>query len=406
MLLHHMAPQLTELTRKLGARPFWPLPAKNQPWRRPVLPVPGPATTKALRSDPLLPRKFERSRFALPLTISAREGSISVLACPDTGSDVNIISNEVAQALGYIIQDNISLDGQLTLANGRTVSTVGWIVADCSFNLNMPGLPGTSSFFYVLGNVPSPVVLGMPFLEQTGIMTKHRDKLIRLSGSTLQKPTILSVGRPKKHLICELNHELVAATPDSGSEIDLMSPTFAIKNRFDIHPAKETVQLADGSMVICNGFVRTTLSIGNHFDTLGYPRSKVAASIDFFLLEGLTHDIVIGEHYLEQLKVYTENQHALVPVNDSNTANESNLVRSYGTFDRTLLWFKARLGMHEGLQGGEFEKQSHRTVSRLTCGQTLQLVVPHWTINERIAAENEKRIELQTFPLVIKKLPI
>jgi hypothetical protein len=33
-------------------------------------------------------------------------------------------------------------------------------------------------------------------------------------------------------------------------------------------------------------------------------------------------------------------------------------------------------------------------------------VVPHWTINERIAAENEKRIELQTFPLVIKKLPI
>ncbi|KAF2033619.1 hypothetical protein EK21DRAFT_108752 [Setomelanomma holmii] len=149
-------------------------------------------------------------------------------------------------------------------------------------------------------------------------------------------PSVYFVGKPRKYLFCDINHEIAVATPDSGSEVDLMSPYFALERGFTLHPAKESIELANGAVVDCNGFVRTTMSIGSHFDSNGAPRSKSAAIVDFFLLEGLHHDVIVGEHHLAELTVFTDNKHALINSTYGAAVDEVNRIRHLGTVDKAL----------------------------------------------------------------------
>lgn len=269
----------------------------------------------------------------------------TVLACPDSGSFTNVISASLARHLGFVICKDTE-ESQLILADGRKVSTVGIVTANITFGLDPSNDTQTmSTVFYVLNNVPSWVIMGMWFLETHKVLSECRGRLIRSQTNSLRAPTVASVGTPRYHILCELNHDLTAVTPDTGSEADLMSTTFAANRGFEVHPVKEHIELADGSIAVCEGFVRTTLSIGTDFDSLGYPRSKVAAVIDFFLLEDLTHDVVLGEHYVDELEIYTKNKHAVVLVGDTSAPAELNRIRMPGAIDKSLSWLKNKIGI-------------------------------------------------------------
>ncbi|CAO2647996.1 Nn.00g089180.m01.CDS01 [Neocucurbitaria sp. VM-36] len=302
------------------------------------------------RSEPVLlrPRRPGRLRWGLPLTLHTPCGLETVMACADTGSDVNIISERTARDLGYESFDAVAASVRFTLANGRIVPPMGQVNARCWFGHQLePNTSSMSCTFYILPNAAT-IILGMPFLEKTKTMTEHRDRLVRLEQPTVQALSVCSIGEPKNHLVCELNHVVTVATPDSGSEVDLMHPRFAVDRGFEIHPANESIELADGSIEIANGFVRTTVSIGTHFDSMHAPRSKTVAVIDFFLLKELNHDIIIGERHLDDLEVFTENQHALVLALDANAPNEVNRVRHLGQIDGVLSWIKDKLGLRSG----------------------------------------------------------
>ncbi|CAN9145677.1 unnamed protein product [Alternaria alternata] len=139
------------------------------------------------------------------------------------------------------------------------------------------------------------------------------------------------------------------ALPDSGSEYDLVSLQFAVARGFEIHSGTERTEVADGSSMFSCGFIRTTLSVGTHFDSKHAPRSKVAIAIDFDVVEGLPHDVVIGERHLEELRVFTDNKHALITSSHATTVEELNHIRCPGPIDKSLSWIKQRLGSGEEL---------------------------------------------------------
>lgn len=68
------------------------------------------------------------------------------------------------------------------------------------------------------------------------------------------------------------------------------------------------IELADGSISVTTGFVRANVLV--HIPDLFL---VVCETIDFFLLEGLIHDLIVGEEALAELRVFSKCQQALIP---------------------------------------------------------------------------------------------
>jgi len=284
----------------------------------------------------------------LPLTFRTKDGPKVANACVDTGSDVNVISVELAKDLGYEFFDDCPLDTQFTLANSKIVCPVGQIDATIWFGRrpNLELAP-TSCTFYVLPKTATPVLVGMPFLNPTEIMTKHRDKLMTLRRPHRQASSVCSIGKPKLHMACELNNVLTVAVPDSGSEVDLVSPQFALARGFEVHSRIEKIELADGSIVTSEGYIRATLSIPTHFNEDYLPVNKAAIKVDFLVLDDLSHDVIIGEHCLEELRVFSDNDHILMLATDATGLAAVNTIRVQSVIDDSVTKLREKINMRK-----------------------------------------------------------
>ncbi|KAH6860513.1 hypothetical protein B0T12DRAFT_136344 [Alternaria alternata] len=324
------------------------IPSQNDPsilqQRATALSPPPPSTPLSpprIVGPAIEPRRPAKVRLGLPITLHNHDVPATVLACADTGADVNIMSDEVARILGYSKYDALVEKKQLTLANGKIVEAIGRIESACSFGTEIGSSATMTCIFYVLLKVATPLIMGVEFLEQTETMTKHRERLIRVQRPALQALSISSLGKPKRLLRCELNFEETLATPDTGSDLDLMTPSFASSRGLEVYPAEEMVELADGSILTTTGFVRANLSI-DPLNLLGFGENAEmrmlgnSAIIDFFLLEDLAHDLIVGDESLEELNVFQDLQWALTPVSYDSHLSELNAIRHLGTVDRVI----------------------------------------------------------------------
>lgn len=298
------------------------------------------------RSSPAKVHNRVKTRWGLPLTLNSLGGPSTVMACADTGSEENIISAELTQALGLTIVEAADEKRQFMLANGKIVEAVGQVATHCSFGIESSQISASMScIFHVFLRLASPIIMGMAFLEQTETLTKHRDRLVRIPRPSLQALQVYSVGRPKKNLWCSVDKNLTFVTPDSGSEVDLMAPRFAVKRGFQIFHGEEQIEFADGSIAVTSGLVKAELSV---YDVSTPTVTSAAARIpvvDFFLLDGLRADVLIGEDTLEELKIFTENQNSLISTSDATGPIELNRIRHIGPFDRILSWVKEKIGL-------------------------------------------------------------
>jgi hypothetical protein len=302
------------------------------------------AHLEAPQKDLVTRKRRSKTSVLLPLKFSTKAGLTNVMACADTGSDVNIITAETAQHLGYMEYDDTSPGTQFVLANGKVIRPVGQIQSNIwiggEHQIGSPPMPCT---FHVLLKAAAPIIMGMPFLEHAKVISEHRDKLIRLRRPTFQALSVCSVGKPRLHMVCDIDNELTIATPDTGSEVDLVSPHFVRSRGFEVHPGEEVIELADGSTAICSGFIQATISIGTHFDSKHMSRSKKATHVDFLVLENLSKDVIVGEHYLEELKVFSDNDHVLMLATDESAPSAVNIIRMFGVVDKSISWFKDKL---------------------------------------------------------------
>lgn len=288
-------------------------------------------------------RSKAKTRWGLPVTLDTPSGPATVMACADTGSEENIISSDLAAALGLSITES-ETKKQFVLANGKTVEAVAQITAFRSFGVETSSIAASMRcLFHVFLRLASPIIMGMAFLEETETMTSHRERLVRIPMPSLQALQVYSLGRPRKELLCFVDKASTLATPDSGSDLDLMSPRFALERGFQIYHAEELMEFADGSVATTSGSVQVELAVHNSESSPLFSYVNNIPAVEFFLLENLAHDILIGQDSIEELEIFTRNQHALVPASDSTGPMGLNRIRLIGAFDRVVSWVKSKI---------------------------------------------------------------
>ncbi|KAJ9638442.1 hypothetical protein H2199_007131 [Coniosporium tulheliwenetii] len=204
------------------------------------------------------------------------------MSCPDTGSEENIISEDLAHSLGLAMFDDAADRRFFELANGKRVQSVGRVQASCRFVSESSISPDLACIFYVFRNVATDLIMGRKFLGETETLTAHRERLV----------------------ICKLGGKMVSAIADSGSELNLMSPEFARKQGYVVEEGEEVIMFADGSLAYTSGVAYVSLSVDLR-------KIHGAVTTAFYLLQDLVCDVLLGEDTLEDFEVFTTHQDAL-----------------------------------------------------------------------------------------------
>ena len=152
-------------------------------------------------------------------------------------------------------------------------------------------------------------MVGREFLKKMDILTTHRHRLLcplYPRGVSSSLPQILHLSAPRQRLHCFIASIPAEANIDTGATINLASPEFAARSGLQIEPADQQhqfVQLADGSITSINGCIFA------RFNPFDQPSSKgllpKAHMKTFYILEGLTSDVLIGRELLHEMYAFT-----------------------------------------------------------------------------------------------------
>ncbi|KFY34896.1 hypothetical protein V494_06388 [Pseudogymnoascus sp. VKM F-4513 (FW-928)] len=210
--------------------------------------------------DPLL---YRLDPYASSLNTKPRENRRKVLriqingedhlACPDSGSEMNIISKACAIEHGFRIRRKVKDRKRFEVGNGDIVWSIGRVLE----TVDLPGSPlwKKKRWFYVLEDCPVPVVMGMSFLREAEILTKYRHLLENCPVEMSDVSSLLWIGSPKNRLRCTLDGRQLEAVADTGSDINVMSLACAEREGFRIDRRPE----ARTKIAIGNGDVIETL---------------------------------------------------------------------------------------------------------------------------------------------------
>lgn len=140
---------------------------------------------------------------------------------------------------------------------------------------------------------------GHAFSNETATLVKYRYRLQARSTPTAGPIQLSSLNTPRQRLYCLANAQPRFANADTGSELDLMSLDYVRKRAFlisSVELGNSTVQFADGSTADLVGKVRILIVLG----TSEGPRVPTT----FYVLEGLTCDILFGEDFLAETEAF------------------------------------------------------------------------------------------------------
>jgi hypothetical protein len=254
----------------------------------------------------------------------------------DSGSEENIISNEVILALGLIINDAPEHQREFRMGNNRIVIALGRIVVACTFARDQSVQLQCS--FYVFQTLIAPVIMGMAFLDETETLTKNKHRL-QPRNAPLQGPLVCaSLNNPRRRLRCFVVPEGVRyvdraekqkcktlVNADTGSELDLVSLDFCMRRNLGIRRLDEgysEIQFADGSIGSLVGQVKLRVPIRRWTgDVLGRT---------FYVFPGLTCDMLFGEEFLDDFDAFDTYRDTVHLEDDLEIAQVS-----------TIVWLKA-----------------------------------------------------------------
>jgi hypothetical protein len=212
-----------------------------------------------------------RNRRGLPITFDHPESPATVMSCPDTGSEVNAISFELARLLHLDVDFDVDSHSMATtLANGKPHFAVGIAMVDCILDsATNDAPPNFWSTFYVFYELVEPCIyVGRGFLQLTETLSKYSERLLPRCPMIHNAPLVRSIGRQHEVLECCVNGVEVQAAADTGAEVNLMSRRFAEECNFVVQDGSIRIQYADGSYAQSNGFIVAEVAVG--FDTPTY----------------------------------------------------------------------------------------------------------------------------------------
>jgi hypothetical protein len=126
------------------------------------------ASVKLHQNWSSLPDRKPRENRRKILRVRIRDGEHQ--ACPDSGSEKNIMEESFAIKHGFTIRRRPKDLKQFELGNGKYIWSVGRVCVP----VELPGstFGQTKRWFHVLPNCPVPLILGMKFLKEAEIFTK------------------------------------------------------------------------------------------------------------------------------------------------------------------------------------------------------------------------------------------
>jgi hypothetical protein len=277
----------------------------------------------------------------------------TLIAIPDTGADINAISLRMTQKLGLDVHRTETM--LLHLIHGMTARCCGVITLNCRFGRGSEPAPERfNCVFYVFRKMASPLIISREFLDKTETLTRHRDRLSRLTYSPMIIPVVRTLADTQQRLLCSLDGEDLEGFPDTGSDVDVMSFAYAKKRRFPIQPTEAWIMFADKTVRKACGICIVQVAVGygavkmiskktvlfanednarsengrtegriqeedRHekdeiagLDNKGQENVRTFIESEMYVLKDAEFDVLLGTESLEALKVYTRHTDCLV----------------------------------------------------------------------------------------------
>jgi hypothetical protein len=250
----------------------------------------------------------------------------------DTGSLENALSAHEARRLALQITGR---GRRFLMGNGSMTISLGTVRLQCTFALGESCASWQS--FNVIDNLAVPVIMGKAFLDLTKTLTLHQYRLEAVWMSAKKAFRVMHLNRPRQLMRCSVNGKPVLANPDTGSEVDLMSPLYACQSALKIEALEEDegwVQLADGRVARLLGKTHVDLDFYDGGDR--WATGRKSHSRTFYLLDGLGTDVLLGEEVLYDMHVFTEHEDSFVDSGDCEASIEMNLITWFDKRNRQM----------------------------------------------------------------------
>jgi hypothetical protein len=292
----------------------------------PTSPIPLPPYS------PRLPNPTSTTRADLPVSYVAppkKDMSISLNgrhtpACFDWGTNPNIIDARFAKEIGATINFGAVCSPIPLPTFERQIQPIGIASVECEFR----GGAGKMVDFVVIENFVYQVVLGRAFMREHGLVRNWCERRVCIR----DLPIVPDLSGGKEKVKCGLNGEEMMATPDAGAEVNVMSLDFAVRRGFNVKDIMAEddgrIRFADSSVQDVKGLISVPVSFGSggRPSRLLKPLVSSLASLekraednptgafngvgtvsilaDFYILEGLNVDVLLGEDVLSTAREF------------------------------------------------------------------------------------------------------
>lgn len=176
------------------------------------------------------------------------------MAFPDTCSELNVLSESFVQHHGFAAEEVTSFS--VRLPNGTRVESVGSLTLSLRYE-NEPKSHRIS--FIVLRNCVHDVVLGNAFLQMTETLTKFLRRIEWIPRALREViPRVCLVNSPQQGVNGSINGHFVSASPDTGSDVNLVSKdlAMALDLKVNLDPTQViTLEFIDGSRAPTYGMI-------------------------------------------------------------------------------------------------------------------------------------------------------
>jgi hypothetical protein len=251
--------------------------------------------------------------------------------CADSGSDINCITEAVANQLGALITGEITLRWHNLPIKGKRFQSIGIVSIKCRFPNELSTLPPVS--FFVFKKLISNVIVGKKFLRDTQTLDIYQTRLKVAEPRVHESLAIRSVGYVGEQIKCWIDGTVFWPFPDTGADLNLISTGFAKRlgygKNYGDKPINAIerywVDFADCSSVRTEGTVDLVISfcppsechpsphklvepLETSAPTLqtGFVEKKTSIVETFHLISDLGFDVVLGETLLASVAAYTQ----------------------------------------------------------------------------------------------------
>jgi hypothetical protein len=155
--------------------------------------------------------------------------------------------------------------------------------------------------FHVLRTSVYDIVLGSPFLQATETLTRYAHRIGRRCHEALSH-RVCALGASQR-VSGRLNGIHMDATPDTGSDVSLMSASFAARHRLKINTDKHhrvLLEFADGSTARATGLVENV--------EWAYGDTGINHRINVYVLPGLSVDLLLGYGFLHDTNAFVAHE--------------------------------------------------------------------------------------------------